>query len=65
MSRPAPPATVATSADPKGEVASAAGEGHTSPSERMAAAESLRHTRRDATHLIRHPPHVRRGRRLP
>jgi hypothetical protein len=45
----------AASADPEGEVGSAACEGHASAGERMAAAEPLRHTRRDAAHLIRDP----------
>jgi hypothetical protein len=41
----------ATSADPEGEVGSAAGKGHAGTGERIAAAEALRHTRRNATHL--------------
>jgi hypothetical protein len=46
----------ATSADPEGEVGGAASEGHASTRERMAAAEALRHTCRDATHIIRQFP---------
>jgi len=42
----------AASADPEGEVGSAACEGQASAGESMAAAEPLRHTRRDAAHLI-------------
>ena len=45
----------AANADPEGEVGSAACEGHACGGERMAAAEPLRHTRRDAAHLIRDP----------
>ena len=45
----------AASADPEGKVRSAACEGHASAGERMAAAEPLRHTRRNAAHLIRDP----------
>jgi hypothetical protein len=41
----------APGADPEREVGSAAGKGHAGSSERMAAAEALRHTCRNATHL--------------
>src|SRR5580700_3436020 len=40
------------SADPEGEVVSTAGKGHAGTGERMAAAEALCHTCRDAAHLI-------------
>jgi hypothetical protein len=46
----------ATSADPEGEVGCAASEGHASTRERMAAAEALRHTCRDATHITQQFP---------
>ena len=42
----------AASADPEGEVGSTAGKGHAGTGERMAAAEALCHTCRDAAHLI-------------
>jgi hypothetical protein len=45
----------AACADREGEVGSAAGKGHAGTGERMTAAEPLRHTRRDAAHLIRAP----------